>query len=148
MQRITVFCCRTQGISVAIAMAIGDVAVCVCVPLMYCAQTTESMIMRPSPDCSLAVPVSRTKYELDSSRGFPSFRASNVVTVAWRLLAITFIQAFGWHVCHSWASCSTRMSAIPTVSCSFFCVSVFVFWIRWTCEQLTFQRPLRTTMCY
>jgi len=30
----------------------GDVAVCVSVTLMYCAQTTESIIMRPSPDCS------------------------------------------------------------------------------------------------
>jgi len=30
----------------------GDVAVCVSVTLMYCAQTTESIIMRFSPDCS------------------------------------------------------------------------------------------------
>jgi len=30
----------------------GDVAVCVSVMLMYCAQTTESIIMRPSPYCS------------------------------------------------------------------------------------------------
>jgi len=32
----------------------GDVTVCACVSvtLVYCAQTTESIIMRPSPDCS------------------------------------------------------------------------------------------------
>jgi len=33
----------------------GDVAVCVSVTLMYCAQTTESVIMQPSPDCSPAI---------------------------------------------------------------------------------------------
>jgi len=33
----------------------GDVAVCVSVTLTYCAQTTESIITRPSPDCSSAV---------------------------------------------------------------------------------------------
>jgi len=36
------YCCR-------------DVAVCVSVTLMYCAQTTESIIMRTSPDCSPAI---------------------------------------------------------------------------------------------
>jgi len=30
----------------------GDVAVCVSVTLMYCAQTTESIIIRPLPHCS------------------------------------------------------------------------------------------------
>jgi len=30
----------------------GDVYGCVSVTLMYCAQTTESIVMRLSPDCS------------------------------------------------------------------------------------------------
>jgi len=33
----------------------GDVAVYVSVTLMYCVQTTEPIIMRPSPDCSPAI---------------------------------------------------------------------------------------------
>jgi len=33
----------------------GDVAVCASVTLMYCAQTTESIITRPSPECIPAV---------------------------------------------------------------------------------------------
>jgi len=33
----------------------GDVAVCVSVTLMNCAQTTESIIMRFSPACSAAI---------------------------------------------------------------------------------------------
>jgi len=33
----------------------GDVAVCVCLTLMYCAKTTESIIMRPASDCSPAI---------------------------------------------------------------------------------------------
>jgi len=33
----------------------GDVADCVCVTLMYCAQTTESIIVQPSPDCNPAI---------------------------------------------------------------------------------------------
>jgi len=33
----------------------GDVAVRVFVMLMYCAQTSESIIMRPSPDCNPAI---------------------------------------------------------------------------------------------
>jgi len=32
----------------AIAMRVCDVTICVSVTLMYCAQTTESIIMRPS----------------------------------------------------------------------------------------------------
>jgi len=32
-----------------------DAVVCVSVALMYCAQTTESIIIQPSPDCSLAI---------------------------------------------------------------------------------------------
>jgi len=37
----------------------GDVAVCVAVTLMYCVKTTESITMRPSPDCSPAILVFR-----------------------------------------------------------------------------------------
>jgi len=33
----------------------GDVAVCVSVTLMFCTQTTESIIVRPSPDYSPAI---------------------------------------------------------------------------------------------
>jgi len=33
----------------------GDVAVCVSVTLMYCTKTTESIIVRPSPDCRSAI---------------------------------------------------------------------------------------------
>jgi len=44
--RDKVFCRQTQCVSYS------DVAVCVSVTLMYCAHTTESIIMRPSPDCS------------------------------------------------------------------------------------------------
>jgi len=32
-----------------------SLSVCVSVTLIYCAQTTESIIMRPSPDCSRAI---------------------------------------------------------------------------------------------
>jgi len=55
----------------------GDVAVCVSVALLYRAQTTESIIMRPLPDCSPAVLVSHTKYEFDSSRGSASLCTSS-----------------------------------------------------------------------
>jgi len=36
----------------------GDVAVCVSATLMYCAKTTESIIMQLSPDCGPAILVS------------------------------------------------------------------------------------------
>jgi len=47
----------------------GCLSVCVSVSLMYCVQTTESIIMRPSPGCSPVI--SPIKYELHSSRGSP-----------------------------------------------------------------------------
>jgi len=44
--------------------------VCMSVTLMYCAQTTESMIMRPSPDCKSAILIFPHQiYEPHSSRG-------------------------------------------------------------------------------
>jgi len=63
----------------------GDVAVCLSryvagctsVALMYCAQTTSSIIMRPLQDCSTAILVLFYKHEADSSRGSPLLRASN-----------------------------------------------------------------------
>jgi len=54
----------------------GDVAVCVSVTLMYCAKTTESIIMRPSPDSSRAILV------------FPSHEPGN-----WRAEGIPFIES-------------------------------------------------------
>jgi len=46
------------------------VCLCVSVTLMYCAQTTESIIMRRSQDCNLAILVfPYQKYEPDSSKG-------------------------------------------------------------------------------
>jgi len=80
------------------------VAVCVSVTLMYCALTTEAIVVRPSLDCSLAILVFTYKYEPDSLRGYPILRASNVgkTMVAWRPLANTFVHA------------SDRQVAIPT----------------------------------
>jgi len=49
------------------------VAVCVSVTLMYCAQTTESIIMRLLPDCSPAILVTPYQTWTDSSRGSPSW---------------------------------------------------------------------------
>jgi len=46
--------CRSNAVSYG-GYRYGDVAVCVSVTLMYCVQTTESIIMRPSPDCSPAI---------------------------------------------------------------------------------------------
>jgi len=51
--------------------------VCVSVTLMYCAKTTESIIMRPSPDCRTAILVFPYQIWPDSSRGFPSLKVSN-----------------------------------------------------------------------
>jgi len=47
-------CCHTGDTVHWYGICYGDVAVCVCVyvTLMYCAQTTESITMQPSPDCS------------------------------------------------------------------------------------------------
>jgi len=46
-------------IRAAIAVATW-LSVCLSVTLMYCAQKTESIIMRPSPDCSAAILVGNT----------------------------------------------------------------------------------------
>jgi len=47
-----------QNVSLIFFCCYGDVAVCVSVTLMNCAETTESIIMRPSPGCSAAILVS------------------------------------------------------------------------------------------
>jgi len=62
--QIFYFCCLSTP--VRLLWRRGCVSVCVSVTLMYCAQTTESIIMRPSPDCSPAILV--FPYEPDSSR--------------------------------------------------------------------------------
>jgi len=83
----------------------GDLAVCVSVTLMYCAQATESIIMQPSPYCSPAILVSHTKYEPDSWRGFSSFRVSNGSEVGKSLKVRPISQSFtGWFVSNSWQS--------------------------------------------
>jgi len=48
------FCRPTQCVGAAFAMATW-LSVCLSVTLMYCAQTIESTIMRPAPDCSPAI---------------------------------------------------------------------------------------------
>jgi len=56
--RYSVYCCRTQSVGAAFALTLRPsvcLSVRVSVTLMYCAQTTESIIMRPSLDCSPAI---------------------------------------------------------------------------------------------
>jgi len=48
------FCSPTQCIGAAFAV-MTCLSVSLSVTSMYCAQTTESIIVQPSPDCSLAI---------------------------------------------------------------------------------------------
>jgi len=50
---------------------------CLSVTLMYCAKMTESIIMRPSPDCSPAILVFLYHIWTKYLKGIPSQRASN-----------------------------------------------------------------------
>jgi len=61
---ISAFAARCSALG---GICYSDLAVCVSVTLIFCAITTESIIMWPSRDCSPVILVSRTKYEPDSS---------------------------------------------------------------------------------
>jgi len=56
-----------------------DVAVCVSVMVTYRAQTTESIIMRPSPDCSPAILVFLYQICTWQLEGITSLGALNVM---------------------------------------------------------------------
>jgi len=69
----------------------GDVAVCLSVMLMYRAQTNESIITRPSPDCSPDIlALSYQIYEHDSLTVSSSMRAPNGrrVRKSWKIRPI------------------------------------------------------------
>jgi len=72
---LIIFAARTLCVRKAVTMErwlCGCPFVCVSVTLMYCAQTTESIIMRPSPDGSPAILVFSTPNMNPIARGNPS----------------------------------------------------------------------------
>jgi len=93
----------------------GDVAVCVSVTLMYCAQTTESIITRPSPDSSPAIlgfpHQIRTRGKplngVSNGRGVGKSRQIRPIN---RSHSPEGSSGVRWLVCQRWTSCVTHVT--------------------------------------
>jgi len=80
---------------------------CLPVTLIYCAQTTELIIMRPSVDCSSDILVFPYQYEPDNSRE-SSLTTSNIGNTLWIGLRYSQLRggrtSVGRHVSNCWAT--------------------------------------------
>jgi len=75
----------------------GDVAVCLSVTLMYWVQTTESIIMRPSPDCSPAILVpSMNPIMASNRRRAGKSRKIRLIVIAQFINSIYILSRFYW----------------------------------------------------